>query len=71
MVSAQRLSNSPSQWGLCPAGCPTNHGGPRAALHLAEDWREIPPEHRPTWSEYATLHGRPILGEQPAPPPSE
>ena len=55
--------------GLCPAGCPTNHGGPRAAEHLAEDWRAIPSEHRPPWGEYVVTHGRPILGEQPAPAP--
>lgn len=67
MVSAQRLSSSRYRLGLCPFGCPTNHGGPKAAMYLAQDWRAIPAEQRPTWREYVTLHGRPILGEHPAP----
>jgi hypothetical protein len=53
----------------CPAGCPTNHGGPVAARHLGADWLAIPPDDRPAWPEFLTRHGRRDLADVPAPTP--
>lgn len=65
---SERFTDPGRRW-LCPAGCPTNHGGPRAAAHLTEDWNEIPSEYRPPWSEFVAFHGRPSLESDPAPTP--
>lgn len=58
--------------GLCPAGCPTNHGGPAAADLLADEWREWPVGTRPSWADFLRMHGRGRLAETaPAPGESE
>ncbi len=57
-------------WMGCPAGCPTNHGGPRAARDLGEDWLAIPPEQRRPWPEFLAQHGRRDLADVPAPMPA-
>lgn len=51
----------------CPAGCATNHGGPKAANHLGADWLAVPPAERPPWPEYLARHGRGDLADLPAP----
>jgi hypothetical protein len=61
--------NGRDGWAGCPAGCPTNHGGPVAARHLGEDWLAIPPDDRPAWPEFLTRHGRRDLADVPAPTP--
>jgi hypothetical protein len=53
----------------CPAGCPTNHGGPSAGRYLGEDWLASPPDDRPAWPEFLTRHGRRDLADVPAPAP--
>jgi hypothetical protein len=58
-------------WMGCPAGCPTNHGGPSAAKHLGEDWLAIPLDDRQPWPEFVALHGRPDLADVPAPVPAQ
>lgn len=58
--------------GMCPHGCPTNHGGPKAAMFLAEEWRDemagLPATEQISWPRYAAMHGRPTLGDETPPP---
>lgn len=56
---------------LCPSGCPTNHGGPRAAAYLGEDWLAIPPGVRPAWPSFLARHGRRDLADEPSPTTAE
>lgn len=63
--------NGRNGWAGCPAGCPTNHGGPGAAKFLGEDWLAVPSEQRPPWREYLAQHGRPDLADLPAPAPAQ
>lgn len=57
-------------WAGCPAGCPTNHGGPRAANNLGGDWLALPDDQRPPWPEFLARHGRSDLADVPAPEPA-
>lgn len=50
--------------GLCPAGCITNHGGPRAAHRLADEWRDWPEATRPSWPDFLEMHGRGRLADE-------
>lgn len=66
-VAAQRSSNREADKylrGLCPYGCPTNHGGPRAAERLADEWREWPAVSRPSWADFVAMHGRARLADE-------
>jgi len=56
-----------SGWAGCPAGCPTNHGGPLAAKVLGRDWLEVPAAERLPWPDFLAHHGRPDLADVPAP----
>jgi hypothetical protein len=51
----------------CPAGCPTNHGGPRADRALGEDWLAIAPDDRAGWPDFLARHGRVDLADLPSP----
>lgn len=68
---SEPVLNGREGWMGCPAGCPTNHGGPRASNHLGEDWLAIPPDDRPSWREHVARHGRPDLADVPAPTPAQ
>lgn len=61
------MLNGRNGYSGCPAGCPTNHGGPSAARHLGQDWLAVPPDDRPPWGEFLAQHGRPDLADLPAP----
>lgn len=61
------MMTSRDGWAGCPAGCPANHGGPKAANFLGEGWISLPPEGRPAWPDYLSRHGRPDLADLPAP----
>lgn len=56
--------------GMCPAGCPTNHGGAAAADLLADEWRAWPAESRPGWPVFLKIHGREWLAEEHPTPPT-
>lgn len=54
--------------GLCPAGCGTTHGGPKAAQELYELGLMLAPAGRAlAWSDWVTQHGRKDLAETEVP----
>lgn len=71
-----RTETAPRSWGdsrqgaLCPSGCLTNHGGPRATKYLGEDWLATPADRRPPWHVFLARHGRSDLADVPAPTPA-